>query len=41
MREGVAMGKLINTVRVMAKPLVRGTLPQYMRLVERDKAQAP
>jgi GNAT superfamily N-acetyltransferase len=41
MREGVAMGKLINTVRVMAKPLVRGTLPEYLALVERDKAQAP
>lgn len=36
-REGVEMGKRINAVRVMVKPLSGGTLEQYRSLIERDR----
>jgi GNAT superfamily N-acetyltransferase len=38
-RVGVEMGKLVNTLRVMAKPLAAGTLPEYLALVERDRPE--
>ena len=40
-REGVAMGRKVNTVRVMVKPLAGGTLPAYLALVARDRPDAP
>jgi GNAT superfamily N-acetyltransferase len=36
-RTGVEMGKRINTIRVMVKPLAGGTLEQYLSLVSRDR----
>lgn len=36
-RDGVVMGKRVNTIRVMFKPLAGGTLEQYLSLVERDR----
>jgi GNAT superfamily N-acetyltransferase len=38
-REGVAMGKLTNTIRVMVKPLDGGSLEQYLSLIERDRPE--
>jgi hypothetical protein len=38
-RGGVEMGKLVNTLRVMAKPLAAGTLPEYLALVARDRPE--
>jgi hypothetical protein len=38
-REGVKMGKMINTVRVMFKPLAGGTLEQYLSRVQRDRPE--
>jgi GNAT superfamily N-acetyltransferase len=38
-RDGVAMGKLTNTIRVMMKPLAGGSLEQYLSLIERDRAE--
>ena len=38
-RGGVEMGKLVNILRVMAKPLAAGTLPEYLALVERDRPE--
>jgi GNAT superfamily N-acetyltransferase len=35
----VEMGKLVNTLRVMAKPLAAGTLPEYLALVTRDRSE--
>ncbi|HKX41190.1 MAG TPA: GNAT family N-acetyltransferase [Burkholderiaceae bacterium] len=35
-REGIEMGRRVNTVRVMVKPLAGGTLEQYRALVPRD-----
>ena len=40
-REGVAMGRKINTVRAMVKPLAGGTLPDYLQQVARDRPEAP
>ena len=43
-RQGVELGKLVNTVRVMVKPLAGGTLARYLTLVGRDRpdpADAP
>jgi len=40
-RDGVAMGRKVNTVRVMVKPLAGGTLPAYLALVARDRPDAP
>ncbi|MCE9658448.1 MAG: GNAT family N-acetyltransferase [Burkholderiales bacterium] len=39
-REGLAMGRKVNTVRVMAKPLAGGSLADYLALVERDNPGA-
>ena len=38
-REDVAMGKRVNTLRVMVKPLLGGALPQYLALIERDRPE--
>ena len=38
-RDGVAMGKLMNTIRVMVKPLAGGSLQQYLSLIERDRPE--
>ena len=38
-RDGVEMGELTNTLRVMVKPLAAGALPDYLALVERDRAE--
>jgi len=40
-REGVAMGRKINSVRVMVKPLAGETLPDYLQQVARDRPEAP
>ena len=40
-RDGVAMGRKVNTVRVMVKPLAGGKLPAYLALVARDRPDAP
>jgi len=40
-REGIAMGRRVNTVRVMAKPLAGGELRDYLALVPRDEPSAP
>ncbi|MFN8411401.1 MAG: GNAT family N-acetyltransferase [Anaerolineales bacterium] len=39
-RTGYKMGKQINTVRVMVKPLTGGTLQQYLSLIERDRPES-
>jgi GNAT superfamily N-acetyltransferase len=39
-REGIEMGKPGSTVRVMAKPLAGGTLPEYLARVPRDAPEA-
>jgi GNAT superfamily N-acetyltransferase len=38
-RAGVEMGKLVNTLRVLAKPLTGGTLPEYFALMSRDRPE--
>jgi GNAT superfamily N-acetyltransferase len=38
-RESVEMGTLVNTVRVMAKPLAGGTIDQYLATVARDRSE--
>jgi len=40
-REGVQMGKLTNTVRVMVKPLAGGTIEEFLSLVPRDRPEVP
>jgi GNAT superfamily N-acetyltransferase len=40
-RDGIAMGKRVNTVRVMAKSLFGGSLAEYLALVPRDRRDAP
>jgi len=40
-REGVQMGKLTNTVRVMVKPLVGGSIEEFLSLVPRDRPEVP
>ncbi len=39
LRSDIKMGRLTNTVRVMIKPLLGGTLEQYLTLVERDRPE--
>lgn len=39
-REGVEMGKLTNTLRVMVKPLDDNTLDAYLARIERDRPDA-
>ncbi len=36
-RDGVEMGNLVNTVSYMFKPLVGGSISEYLELVERDR----
>ena len=38
-REGVAMGKLTNTLRVMVKPLHGQTIEEFLALVPRDRPE--
>lgn len=38
-RSGVEMGRLVNTLRVMFKPLAGGTLAEYLALIERDRPE--
>jgi len=40
-REGMQMGKLTNTVRVMVKPLTGGTIEEFLSLVPRDRPEVP
>ena len=40
-RRGVEMGRKVNDVRVMAKPLAGGTLADYLALVARDRPESP
>lgn len=40
-RDGIAMGARVNTVRVMAKSLAGGPLSEYLGLVPRDRRDAP
>lgn len=40
-REGIAMGRKVNTVRVMVKPLAGGALHDYLARVPRDRPEAP
>ncbi len=40
-RAGVRMGSRINTLRVMMKPLCRGTVEDYLQLVPRDQGESP
>jgi hypothetical protein len=39
-RGPMAMGKKMNLLRVMAKPLAGGTIAEYLALVERDRPGA-
>lgn len=39
-REGMAMGRLTHTLRVMAKPLAGGSFDEYLALVPRDRPEA-
>lgn len=39
-REGIEMGRRVNTVRIMAKPLANGQLPEYLGMVARDRPEA-
>ena len=36
-RSGVSMGKRVNTLRVMVKPLHGGTLEEYLQVIPRDR----
>lgn len=40
-RHGVEMGKLTNTLRVMAKPLASGSVAEYLAAVARDRPDSP
>jgi GNAT superfamily N-acetyltransferase len=40
-RHGVEMGKRMNTLRVMAKPLANGKVPEYLAVVARDREDSP
>ncbi len=40
-REGVEMGKRLNTLRVMAKPLTAGSVSEYLAVVARDRPESP
>lgn len=41
LREGIVMGRRVNTVRAMFKPLAGGTRQEYLALVARDRVDAP
>ena len=38
-REGVEMGKLTNTLRVMVKPLAKRSIEHYLSIVQRDRPE--
>ena len=38
-RADVEMGRLVNTLRVMVKPLAAGALAEYLALVARDRPE--
>jgi len=40
-REGVTLGRRVNTVRVLVKPLAGRPLADYLALVARDNPGAP
>lgn len=40
-REGMAMGRNVNAIRVMAKPLADGDWSEYFKMVGRDKPASP
>jgi GNAT superfamily N-acetyltransferase len=40
-RRGVEMGKRVNTLRVMAKPLAAGSVSEYLAVVARDRPDSP
>ena len=40
-RDGVRMGERVNTLRVMMKPLGRGSVDEYLQLVPRDQGGSP
>ena len=40
-REGIAMGARVNSVRVMVKPLDGGRVDEYLALVARDRPDPP
>jgi GNAT superfamily N-acetyltransferase len=40
-RHGYQIGKQVNTLRVMAKPLDGGSLAQYLEAVARDRPESP
>lgn len=40
-RHGVAIGRRVNSLRVMAKPLAAGTLDEYLALIARDHPDSP
>jgi GNAT superfamily N-acetyltransferase len=40
-RGGVEIGRRVNTVRVMTKPLANGSLAEYLQSVARDRPEAP
>ncbi len=40
-REGVAIGRQVNTMRVMLKPLAGGSLAEHLARVPRDRPGAP
>lgn len=40
-RHGVEIGKQMNTLRVMAKPLAGGSLSDYLAVVARDRPDSP
>jgi GNAT superfamily N-acetyltransferase len=40
-RHGVEMGKQVNTLRVMAKPLAGGSISEYLAAVARDRPESP
>jgi GNAT superfamily N-acetyltransferase len=39
-REGIEMGRRVNTIRVMMKPLEGGTRDEYLELVARDRSES-
>jgi GNAT superfamily N-acetyltransferase len=40
-RYGVEMGKRMNTLRVMVKPLANGNVAEYLEMVARDRPDSP
>lgn len=40
-REGVEIGRQVNTLRIMTRPLADGRMAEYLRIVARDRPDAP